>query len=109
MPSSFASPDGLLSATNFDSRLPIELHRAREATLCANILGGRATNTALVHTGRSWIARLAWDDARHGAVNPTDGRNLVLHEFAHQLDFEDYATDGAPALATKAEYRSWHE
>ena len=62
----------------------------------------------LGHTGRSLGSLvLAWDDARHGALNPSDGRNLVLHEFAHQLDFEDYATDGAPALATKAEYRSW--
>jgi len=62
----------------------------------------------LGHTGRSLGSLvLACDDARHGAVNPSDGRNLVLHEFAHQLDFEDYATDGAPALATKAEYRSW--
>ena len=50
---------------------------------------------------------LAWDAAKRGAVNPSDGRNLVLHEFAHQLDFEDYATDGAPALATRAEYLAW--
>jgi Mlc titration factor MtfA (ptsG expression regulator) len=50
---------------------------------------------------------LAWDDVKRGAADPSDGRNLVLHEFAHQLDFENYAADGAPALGTKAEYRSW--
>jgi MtfA peptidase len=62
----------------------------------------------LGHTGRRLGSLvLAWDDARRGAANPSDGRNLVLHEFAHQLDFEDYATDGTPALATKAEYQSW--
>jgi Mlc titration factor MtfA (ptsG expression regulator) len=62
----------------------------------------------LGHTGRRLGSLvLAWDDVRHGAADPSDGRNLVLHEFAHQLDFEDYATDGAPALATKAEYKSW--
>jgi MtfA peptidase len=62
----------------------------------------------LGHTGRRLGSLvLAWDDVRRGAANPSDGRNLVLHEFAHQLDFEDYATDGAPALATKAEYQSW--
>jgi Mlc titration factor MtfA (ptsG expression regulator) len=62
----------------------------------------------LGHTGRRLGSLvLAWEDARHGAADPSDGRNLVLHEFAHQLDFEDYATDGAPALATKAEYKSW--
>ena len=62
----------------------------------------------LGHTGRRLGSLvLAWDDVRRGAADPSDGRNLVLHEFAHQLDFEDYATDGAPALATKAEYQSW--
>jgi MtfA peptidase len=50
---------------------------------------------------------LAWDAANWGAANPSDGQNVVLHEFAHQLDFEDYATDGAPALATRAEYLAW--
>ncbi|HKR53414.1 MAG TPA: M90 family metallopeptidase [Chthoniobacterales bacterium] len=62
----------------------------------------------LGHTGRRLGSLvLAWDDARRGAAGSSDGRNLVLHEFAHQLDFEDYATDGAPALATKAEYQFW--
>lgn len=50
---------------------------------------------------------LAWDAAKKGAANSSDGRNLVLHEFAHQLDFENYTTDGAPALATRAEYATW--
>ncbi|MFL6583707.1 MAG: zinc-dependent peptidase [Chthoniobacterales bacterium] len=62
----------------------------------------------LGHTGRSLGSMvLAWDEAKHGAADPADGRNLVLHEFAHQLDFEDSRTDGAPALATRAEYLAW--
>jgi Mlc titration factor MtfA (ptsG expression regulator) len=62
----------------------------------------------LGHTGRHLGSLvLAWGDARRSAADPSDCRNLVLHEFAHQLDFEDYTTDGTPALATKAEYRSW--
>lgn len=62
----------------------------------------------LGHTGRRLGALvLAWDAAKRGAADPSDGRNVVLHEFAHQLDFEDYATDGTPALATRAEYRAW--
>ena len=36
-----------------------------------------------------------------------DGRNLVLHEFAHQLDFEDGSTDGTPLLESSAQARSW--
>src|SRR5205807_808106 len=57
----------------------------------------------LGHTaGRLRSLVIAWDAAKRGAADPVDGNNLVLHEFAHQLDFEDYATDGAPALATRA-------
>lgn len=50
---------------------------------------------------------LAWDAARAGAADPSDGRNLVFHEFAHQLDFEDYATDGVPELTTRAQHLAW--
>ena len=50
---------------------------------------------------------LAWDDVRFGAADPDDGRNLVLHEFAHQLDFEDGSTDGTPLLETGEQARSW--
>jgi Mlc titration factor MtfA (ptsG expression regulator) len=50
---------------------------------------------------------LAWDAVKVGAADASDGRNVVFHEFAHQLDFEDYATDGVPVLATRAQERSW--
>jgi Mlc titration factor MtfA (ptsG expression regulator) len=50
---------------------------------------------------------LAWDEAKRGAADPADGTNLILHEFAHQLDFEDFEADGAPLLASHGEYRSW--
>lgn len=52
---------------------------------------------------------LAWDAVRAGAADAADGKNLVLHEFAHQLDFENYATDGVPGLATRAQQLSWQE
>lgn len=50
---------------------------------------------------------LAWDAALHGARNLDDGDNLVFHEFAHQLDFEDFAVDGTPPLESRAQYASW--
>ena len=50
---------------------------------------------------------LAWDAAKRSAVNSSNGRNLVLHEFAHQLDFEDHATDGTPVLAKRSDYATW--
>ena len=52
---------------------------------------------------------LAWDAARSGALDPSDGKNLVLHEFAHQLDFEDLAADGAPLLSSREQKRAWAE
>src|SRR5439155_1200884 len=52
---------------------------------------------------------LAWDAAKSGAADPTDGKNVVLHEFAHQLDFENYAVDGVPALGTREQQLSWRE
>ncbi|HJP58798.1 MAG TPA: M90 family metallopeptidase [Gemmatimonadaceae bacterium] len=50
---------------------------------------------------------LAWDAVRHGAAEPSDGTNLVLHEFAHQLDFENRSGDGTPALQTSGDYKAW--
>ena len=59
--------------------------------------------------GESWgdgVVVISWDDAVRGARNPADGDNVVLHEFAHQLDAEDGTADGAPILAPGA-LRTW--
>jgi Mlc titration factor MtfA (ptsG expression regulator) len=62
----------------------------------------------LGHTGRRLGALvLAWDAVRCGAAAPDDGVNLVLHEFAHQLDFENRSSDGTPALETHGDYLTW--
>jgi Mlc titration factor MtfA (ptsG expression regulator) len=67
-------------------------------------------DSLLGHTQRDLRAIvLSWDDVRAGAADPDDGSNLVLHEFAHQLDFEDGSTDGTPALDSGAQVRSWAE
>jgi Mlc titration factor MtfA (ptsG expression regulator) len=63
-----------------------------------------------VRLGESWrtgAVVLAWDSAKHGAANFADGRNLVIHEFAHQLDQEDGSSDGAPILAGRSSYTAW--
>jgi Mlc titration factor MtfA (ptsG expression regulator) len=60
------------------------------------------------HTQRNLRALvLAWDDVKAGAADPNDGHNLVLHEFAHQLDFEDGSTDGTPLFESGAQARAW--
>ncbi len=63
-----------------------------------------------VRLGESWTTGsvvLAWDHIRHGARDPKDGQNLVLHEFAHQLDQEDNRSDGAPILGERSDYVPW--
>jgi Mlc titration factor MtfA (ptsG expression regulator) len=60
--------------------------------------------------GESWTAGtivLAWDAVKSGASNIHDGHNVVLHEFAHQLDAEDGDMDGAPDLGKRALYTGW--
>jgi MtfA peptidase len=62
----------------------------------------------LGHTSRSLSALvLAWDSTLHGARDMRDGENVVLHEFAHQLDFEQGDVNGTPALDSNQAYASW--
>lgn len=53
------------------------------------------------------VVVLSWDDVRAGASDIHDGQNVVLHEFAHQLDQEDGAADGAPILEHRSQYVAW--
>jgi Mlc titration factor MtfA (ptsG expression regulator) len=64
----------------------------------------------LGETGR-WLNALvlAWEAVKSGAADPADGKNVVLHEFAHQLDYENHAEDGAPALETRDQQFSWQK
>jgi len=60
--------------------------------------------------GESWYRGpvvLSWDDVGKGASDIHDGHNVVLHEFAHQLDSENGQTDGAPALERRSMYVAW--
>ncbi len=52
---------------------------------------------------------LSWADALAGGRNAADGRNVVLHEFAHKLDMVDDLVDGTPPLRKTADYRRWRE
>ena len=59
--------------------------------------------------GESWgdgVVVISWDDTLEGSRDPADGVNVVLHEFAHQLDDEDGHADGAPLLSGGA-LRTW--
>lgn len=50
---------------------------------------------------------LAWSTAAFEARHPERGHNVVLHEFAHQLDMLDGTVDGTPPLTDPAERQRW--
>ena len=71
--------------------------------------GGVVTAGAHNLLGESWSSGrviLSWDDVENGATDFTDGHNVVLHEFAHQLDAESGHPNGAPPLRNNS-YKSW--
>ncbi|MDC0661050.1 M90 family metallopeptidase [Marinobacter sp. SS21] len=60
--------------------------------------------------GESWHSGrlvLSWDTLSEEAAAEAGHSNVGLHEFAHQLDQLDGASDGAPPLASEAQARHW--
>ena len=60
--------------------------------------------------GQSWeqgLVSLSWESTKRGAANMKDGRNVVIHEFAHQLDQEDGLANGLPILRSSCRYAAW--
>lgn len=49
---------------------------------------------------------LAWAECLTGAVRPAGDHNVIVHEFAHQLDYLDGSADGAPPLSGE-QARHW--
>lgn len=63
-----------------------------------------------VRLGESWghgSIVLSYRSVEMGGKDPKDGQNVVLHEFAHQLDQETGWGDGVPVLAERGDYRTW--
>ncbi len=52
---------------------------------------------------------LAWRDVLRGVRNPHDGHNVVLHEFAHQLDGLDGEMGGSPPIADRDLAARWEQ
>lgn len=72
--------------------------------------GGIMLEGESVRLGEAWkegVVVLSWDDVRRGALDLHDGNNVVLHEFAHQLDQQDGVADGVPILERRSQYVSW--
>lgn len=52
---------------------------------------------------------LAWDEALGEARDPGYGSNVVIHEFAHQLDFLDGYMGGTPELPDRQQAEHWEQ
>jgi Mlc titration factor MtfA (ptsG expression regulator) len=60
--------------------------------------------------GEAWYRGpviVSWNEIEEDLANPWDGQNLVIHEFAHQLDFLDREANGTPPLASRDLAARW--
>jgi Mlc titration factor MtfA (ptsG expression regulator) len=101
---------GLLPESPPDPRLPGRFPRRAFPAVAGNpVLQSYATQTL---TGESWTdgrVVISWEDALEGAAVPDDGRNVVIHEFAHQLDQQKGYANGAPWLGSRHRYPRWSQ
>lgn len=79
-----------------DFEFPAESEEVR-----GEIISGQAVDYGSVY--------LSWDRVLGEGREPSGGRNVVIHEFAHQLDFLDGYTNGTPPLRTAELTRRWHK
>jgi Mlc titration factor MtfA (ptsG expression regulator) len=63
-----------------------------------SVLEGQSANGTVV---------ISWQDIKHDIEQQKKG-NVIIHEFAHELDFEDGFADGTPVLEG-SNYRRWSE
>ncbi|MDJ0641514.1 MAG: zinc-dependent peptidase [Erythrobacter sp.] len=62
--------------------------------------------------GESWARGpviLSWDHALQGGLDAEDGHNVVIHEFAHQLDSLTGQANGIPILRKGQAYAGWEK
>jgi Mlc titration factor MtfA (ptsG expression regulator) len=73
-----------------DFRTPVADDNWEDDWLSETPLAGQAVNRGPVV--------LAWDQALSEGSDPDAGYNVVIHEFAHQLDYLDSLSCGVPSL-----------
>jgi len=63
-----------------------------------SVLEGQSANGTVV---------ISWQDIKHD-ISQQKKENVIIHEFAHELDFEDGLADGTPVLEG-SRYKIWSE
>jgi len=69
--------------------------------------GGIYTNERFLLEGQSVndTVVLSWHEAKKEAYHPSH-RNVIIHEFAHEIDFMDGEVDGVPPMPA-SKYEAW--
>lgn len=73
---------------------------------------GIVTDTLEERLGESWETGsivLAWDSLRDLGAGLSGGLNLILHEFAHQIDIEEGISEGAPLRRRRECCADWFD
>jgi Mlc titration factor MtfA (ptsG expression regulator) len=81
-------------------------YRARETQQ----VGPYVEERQVARLGESWSRDqvvLSWQQVVYDLAHGQDGHNVVLHEFAHQLDQVDGRAEGVPTLPDRATYQRW--
>lgn len=94
----------------YDHLTTVMIYPGAFKSIRAEMDGYVVTERETVRTGESWTRGpviLSWQDSEQGALNIQDGHNVVLHEFAHQLDDLSGQTDGAPLLSQGQSFAEW--
>ena len=74
--------------------------------------GGTFLESDEPRLGEAWYQGpviLVWREIREQCLAAPDGRNVIIHEFAHLLDMGDHDVDGVPELDSPEQYRTWQE
>lgn len=75
-------------------------------------LNGLSSEVEQTRLGESWpwgTIVLSWSDSLAGSANEQDGHNVILHEFAHQLDQQNGGATGTPKLNDQTMYQQWNQ
>ena len=93
----------------FDNLLTIIVYPTHVIYDVARESGGIVSKEPLLLEGQSAndTVVISWNDAKKEAYH-IGKENVILHEFAHEIDFLDGEIDGIPPLS-EAKYKEWSE
>lgn len=86
---------------------PEVIAHARQEHLGGGIWRETEIAAAGLAAGHLGAIVLSWDSVTRGLRDADDGHDVVLHEFAHELDYQDRTFDGTPVLGGHSAYRAW--